>query len=462
MDVTAITAAYNRNPELALLPITATEGDVAVGDTRVGEGHTDSAYGPSPVRRGGLPGLWFGGVADDNRRTHSKGAGTMRKSKHSCCLCVAATLASLALALQPVIVWGDTLATHAASYLFSSVDIPTSSGQFGFTSLDDINDAGTIVGNFVAGPVGFVLDAQTQLTDIACPDARQSTAAKSMNKWGEIAGFCLTGDGTHGFVRDQKGTDTFLDFPGATLTEAIGLNDDGQVVSDYRDSRGRFHGFFWDAGLFLIFDVPFPDATATHPTGINNVGQIVGFYVDNNVSATFPNGHVHGFLYDQGVFSAVDVPGASETLPMDLNDHGQIVGVYGDSDTVPHSFLLEAGRFTTVEVPFPGVVFTELAGINNRGQLVGRYLVTHPDDPVNPVFNHGVIATPLPGLATAASAAQLGGAPSTTVSRAPGGAPPALRLALDGCPGSMPQPGTVTPAKLAGRWIFCAQAVVPE
>ena len=66
------------------------------------------------------------------------------------------------------------------------------------------------------------------------------------------------------------------------MTEAIGVNDNGIVVGDYRDAAGNFHGFVWDGGLFLTFDVPFPEATLTAPTGINNVGQIVGVYFDDD------------------------------------------------------------------------------------------------------------------------------------------------------------------------------------
>jgi probable HAF family extracellular repeat protein len=262
------------------------------------------------------------------------------------------------------------------------------------------------------------------------------------------------------FFAIKKGTYTLLDFPRANLTEAIGINDDGQVVGDYRDSSGRFHGFFWDAGLFLTFDVPFPEATTTGPSGINNVGQIVGFYLDNNVSDSFPNGHVHGFLYDNGFFSSFDVPGASGgTLAFDINDHGQIVGVYGDSDFVPHGFLLEEGRFTTIEVPFPHVVITEVSGINNRGQIVGSYRTTNPAD-VNNSFYHGLIATPVAGRPS--STAQLAASSAPTVARADGVATPAFRLSLDACPGVEPQDGSVIPAKLLGRWILCSQAVVPE
>jgi probable HAF family extracellular repeat protein len=208
----------------------------------------------------------------------------VRKRKNRCCLFVAGTLAILILALQPIVcvVFADNVATQASSYIFTTIDIPTSSGEFGFTSLDDINDEGETVGNFVAGPQGFLLDEKTKFTDIECPGAIDNTAAKSINKQGEIAGFCFTGGRLHGFFRNKKGRYTLLDFPRATLTEASGINDDGQVVGDYRDSGGRFHGFFWDAGLFLTFDVPFPGATGTSAEGINNVGQIVGFYNDNS------------------------------------------------------------------------------------------------------------------------------------------------------------------------------------
>src|SRR5262249_43370847 len=135
------------------------------------------------------------------------------------------------------------------------------------------------------------------------------------------------------------------------------------------------------------FDVPFREATSTGPNGINNVGQIVGFYDDIS-------GGRHGFLYDRGIFISFDFPGSRLTAPTDINDDGQIVGVYVADDDVLQSFLLENGKFTTINVPFPNVIFTDVSGINNWGQIVGRYLVSNPGDPVNPFLNHGFIATP--------------------------------------------------------------------
>jgi probable HAF family extracellular repeat protein len=306
------------------------------------------------------------------------------------------TLAIIIFSLRPLLglAFGDTSVIQPGSHSFISIDIPNASEQLGFTSLADINDDGEITGGFTnSSGFGFLLDKFSS-TDIQCPgsvNAAPNAQPQSINKHGEIAGFCGVGGRLHGFFRSKKGKYTLLDFPRANLTEAVGINDDGQVVGDYRDSSGRFHGFFWDAGLFLTIDVPFPEATLTGPNGINNVGQIVGFYFDNNATELFPNGHAHGFLYDNGIFTSFDFPDSSATLPTDINDHGQIVGVYADNENIdiPHGFLLENGRFTTINVPFPDVIFNDVSGINNRGQIVGRYLESNPGDPVNPFFHHG-------------------------------------------------------------------------
>ncbi len=74
---------------------------------------------------------------------------------------------------------------------------------------------------------------------------------------------------------------TLIDAPGAGVygnsygTSAAGINDAGQIVGDYIDSRGKDHGFLRTAtGAFTVIDVP--GATRTYAAGINNAGQIVG------------------------------------------------------------------------------------------------------------------------------------------------------------------------------------------
>ena len=134
------------------------------------------------------------------------------------------------------------------------------------------------------------------------------------------------------------------------------------------------------AGLFFTIE-QFPGATFTSPQGINSVGQIVGTYGDNT--------GIHGFLYDRGNFISIDFGRYQQTSLTDINDHGQMVGQYL-ADDMSQSFLLDNGRFTTINVPFPDVLFTQVFGINNRGQIVGRYQKNNPGDPVTHFLTTGL------------------------------------------------------------------------
>ena len=86
-------------------------------------------------------------------------------------------------------------------------------------------------------------------------------------------------------VLAQDRTFTTIDFPGATITDAIGINPRGDIVGFYTLS-GTTHGFLLSGGQFTSID--FPGATATNALGINPRGDIVGQYISAGVS--------HGFL----------------------------------------------------------------------------------------------------------------------------------------------------------------------
>ena len=69
----------------------------------------------------------------------------------------------------------------------------------------------------------------------------------------------------------------------------------------------------------------------------------------------------------------IDVPGAAEgsTAAFGINNRGDVVGRYVDSEDVVHGFLLRHGRFTTIDVP--GSVLTVARGIDDLGRIVGFY-----------------------------------------------------------------------------------------
>ena len=151
----------------------------------------------------------------------------------------------------------------------------------------------------------------------------------------------------HGFFRSAGGVYTTIDDPlGAGGTQALGINNAGQIVGTYSDSSGKSHGFLYNpnANTYSTLDDPL-GAQGTLAFDINNAGQIVGFYTDSSSKR-------HGFLYNLngGTFITLDDPLATGgTDPSGINDAGQVVGFYVDN-TGRHGFL----EITAPNPPPPG------------------------------------------------------------------------------------------------------------
>src|SRR5262249_60746164 len=70
-------------------------------------------------------------------------------------------------------------------------------------------------------------------------------------------------------------------------------------------------------------------------------------------------------------WTTIDYPGAAATAVWGINERGDMVGFWIDSDFNSHGFLLERGRFTSLDVP--NATFTQAADVSNRGVVHGRY-----------------------------------------------------------------------------------------
>src|SRR5262245_25174143 len=73
------------------------------------------------------------------------------------------------------------------------------------------------------------------------------------------------------------------------------------------------------------------------------------------------------------VFFTFDPPGSLFTVVSGLNNNGQIVGRYQDASGL-HSFLRSGPIFLKIEAPGANTGGTAVNGINNLGQVVGSYL----------------------------------------------------------------------------------------
>lgn len=117
----------------------------------------------------------------------------------------------------------------------------------------------------------------------------------------------------------------------------------------------------YDDGVYTPIDVP--GSTFTEVSGINNSNQIVGYSSSG------------AFLYENGVFTML-LPSHVNLTPMAINNSGQILltSAYFDNSreivpTEATSFLYTNGSYFQIDPP--GSVFAFATGFNDSGEVVG-------------------------------------------------------------------------------------------
>lgn len=197
-------------------------------------------------------------------------------------------------------------------------------------------------------------------TGIDYPRAMQ-TRALGINSAGTVVGSFDDSDGTHGFVLREERFSS-IDVPGSTSTQARAINAREEIVGYSGDADGNLHGFFFYKGHFRVIDIPF--ATETRAEGIDDAGVISGEYVESDDNE-------HGFLLRDKEFTSFDVPGSDSTdIRMVAND-GEFVGDFDDGVTVLGFVRKKHGVLVTLQ--FPGSVDTAARWINDRDEIVGRW-----------------------------------------------------------------------------------------
>jgi hypothetical protein len=157
-----------------------------------------------------------------------------------------------------------------------------------------VNDHGIAVGFYTNGQGsnrGYEYNIATrQYTRVLVPGAAGGTAGPSLtaaaiNRHSDVAGFYnKTSSQVDAFLKLHNGQFITLAVPGASMTQAFGVNDNDEVVGTYTDGTGnnaQTHGFTWRPGYgFTTVDDPNGIGT-TIINGINDHGALVGFYTDS-------------------------------------------------------------------------------------------------------------------------------------------------------------------------------------
>jgi len=191
--------------------------------------------------------------------------------------------------------------------------------------------------------------------------------------------------GLAGLASAQNYTYSTFDAPGATATVVTGMNNAGQIVGAYTDAKGT-HNFVRsaDGKTYTTIDLTGATPGTTTIDAINNVGQIAGTYSDASTGLT----RCYIGSADGSTFTPFDLgdefgPGGG---PKGLNDNGEVVGALHEvsADAAQGFVRTPDGTITTIDVPPGG---TRVRGIDNNGDIVGWYI---PGSSANPVF-HGFL-----------------------------------------------------------------------
>jgi hypothetical protein len=166
---------------------------------------------------------------------------------------------------------------------FQTVQFPAKHGKPAIDQLLGVNDRGVAVGFYTdASGVnhGYSYDIFARKFHQIVVSGDTNVTASAINDEGDIAGFATNSQNVvEAFLELANGHLVRLSFPGATATQAFGVNAGDEVVGTYTDTAGM-HGFVWTPGFgFQTVDDP-DGANATAINGVNDHGELVGFYTD--------------------------------------------------------------------------------------------------------------------------------------------------------------------------------------
>jgi hypothetical protein len=189
----------------------------------------------------------------------------------------------------------DTASMHNANFGFyrfrgryHTVLFPTrNNSKPPVNQLLGVNDHGVAVGFYSDSSNtnhGYTYNIFTHRFRIVRVPGESNVTAAAINNLGDIAGFGTDSAGvTVGYLLRSDGTTFSLAVPGASATQAFGVNDGDVVVGAYTVGSGSSamsYGFEWAPGIgFETISDP-NGIGSTVINGINDRGTIVGFYTD--------------------------------------------------------------------------------------------------------------------------------------------------------------------------------------
>jgi hypothetical protein len=230
------------------------------------------------------------------------------------------------------------------------------------TMVTGINAAGDVSGIYV-DPASAVNHGFTDIggtfKTVDNPASTVFNQALGINNSDETVGYyTLNLIGAPGDVSYSQSGGVFTPITGLPTNfnnQAVGINSDPtpSIVGFYQPDAALATSFgYLDKGGTITTIDPF-DSTFAQALGVNDQGEIVGFYTDGTGQ--------HGFIDNNSVFTSFDAPGAVSTTINGINDKGDIVGFYTNANDATVGFVgapvPEASTWAMMLAGFAGLGF---------------------------------------------------------------------------------------------------------
>jgi probable HAF family extracellular repeat protein len=251
-------------------------------------------------------------------------------------------------------------------------------------SVTGLNSAVEVVGNTTGGGgYAFLLDSNGIFHNLGNLSGYAETVATGISANGQVIGYSIdpvsnSSPDSQALV-DVNGMMTSL----GTLvsqqgdvreSEAVGINDSGQIVGWSTVNGAAIHAFLYSNGQMTDLSTlgGASHAGSSVANAINDSGQIVGNTTVVNGSGLASQ---QAFLDANGVMTALGTPyGTEESDANAINSSGQIVGNAGDPSSADglgqHAILWSNGTATDLGT-LPGDSFADATSINDSGVIVG-------------------------------------------------------------------------------------------
>jgi probable HAF family extracellular repeat protein len=135
---------------------------------------------------------------------------------------------------------------------------------------------------------GFTYDINSKSFNEVNIAGFASTTTTAINNQGDLAGFVVGANGSDvSFIKEGNKLEWLTGPKGAVSVQALGINNEDQVVGSFTDGTGQTHGFLFDDKSHTYATIDDPNGVKgptgmTVANGINDKGQVVGFYLDAN------------------------------------------------------------------------------------------------------------------------------------------------------------------------------------